>query len=291
MLCLFTATIFWFFNALNKNYSANINFPITFEFDENYIPVKPLPRHIRLNVTGLGWQLLRKSTGLKVPPLSILLESPAEVKKIVASSLPPMFAPQLEGLQINFVLTDTIFVQIEKKVSRNVHITLASPEGNLNRNFGISSEIKIQPEVVLLEGPESLLREFSDTLRLTLPTRNLDQPFNEDVEVKLESDLIKRNPPVVNVSFSIARLIQVTDTASLQIINPPKGVKTTVRIKEVSYTISIPETKADLISSDSVKAVLDLSGFEKGKHTLVPTLKGLPGFSKLLRVDTVDVSF
>src|SRR5436190_17094022 len=83
VLCGFAATVFWFFNALNKNYTTNINFPIAFEFNQdNYVAVRPLPQVVRVNVTGMGWSLFRKSVGLNVPPLVVPLERPAETKKI-----------------------------------------------------------------------------------------------------------------------------------------------------------------------------------------------------------------
>ena len=75
MLCVFTATIFWFFNALNKTYTTNINFPLAFDYDsENFIPVEGLPQTVRLNVTGNGWELFKRSTGVKQDPLEIPLE-------------------------------------------------------------------------------------------------------------------------------------------------------------------------------------------------------------------------
>mgnify|MGYP000489331719 CR=1 FL=1 len=113
-LCFFAATVFWFLNALNKTYTTNLRFPLTFEFDrQNFVPVKALPGEIRLNVTGNGWNLFRRSTGVKIPPLEIPLERPVETKKIVGSTLPAFFTNQLDGLEINYVLTDTIFVDLE----------------------------------------------------------------------------------------------------------------------------------------------------------------------------------
>ena len=102
MLCVFTATIFWFFNALNKTYTTNINFPLAFDYDsENFIPVEGLPQTVRLNVTGNGWELFKRSTGVKQDPLEIPLEGLEEVKKIVGSGLKFPFTNQLNGLQIN----------------------------------------------------------------------------------------------------------------------------------------------------------------------------------------------
>ena len=84
VLCIFTATVFWFFNALNKDYTTTISFPLAFDYDrDRFIPVEPLPRDVRINVTGIGWNLFRRSTRVKVPPLVIPLDRPADVKKIV----------------------------------------------------------------------------------------------------------------------------------------------------------------------------------------------------------------
>lgn len=292
MLCILTATVFWFFNALNENYSANINFPVAFEFDEeNYVPVKPLPEHVRLNVSGLGWDLFRKSVGLKVPPLTIPLELPSEVKKIVGASLPPLFSPQLEGLQINFVLTDTMHLQIDPKTTRKVFVAVNSVEQNLKDDFGLSSSVLIQPNVVLLEGPQSLLQGLPDTVLIQLPSRNIDKPYKDDIEVELASDLINRNPPVVNVTFSVGRVMEITDTVTLQLINLPREVRSTIQVKEIHYTYSLPITLAHTISPDSVHAVLDFSGLSKDNNKLIPKITGLPAFSKLIRIDTVFVNF
>jgi hypothetical protein len=102
-LCIFAAAIFWFFNALNKNYTTTISFPLQFEFDrQDYMPVRALEEELRINVTGMGWDIFRRTVGLRKLPLSIPLEHPETVKKIVGSTLPAFFSSQLEAFQINF---------------------------------------------------------------------------------------------------------------------------------------------------------------------------------------------
>ncbi|MDH5597977.1 MAG: hypothetical protein OEY34_02570, partial [Cyclobacteriaceae bacterium] len=56
VLCLVTATIFWFFNALNKNYSANIKYPIEFLYDKDlYQAIEIPPEDVLINLEGVGW--------------------------------------------------------------------------------------------------------------------------------------------------------------------------------------------------------------------------------------------
>src|SRR5687768_4052677 len=119
VLCVFAGTVFWFFNALNKTYTTNINFPLRFDFDRtNFVPVKSLPEQVRMNVTGNGWDLFKRSTGVKAGALEIPLERPADVKKIVGGTLPIIFSNQVDGLEINFVLTDTLYLDLEPKAGK-----------------------------------------------------------------------------------------------------------------------------------------------------------------------------
>lgn len=133
VLCFFAATIFWLFNSLNKDYTTNVSFPVRFEYDEeNYIPVKPLPAGVRINVTGMGWDLFRRSLGFNIPPLVIPLERPSEIKKIVA--IPALFAYQMERLDINFVVSDTFRIAIEPKSNRWISLRLDASSIQLEKD-------------------------------------------------------------------------------------------------------------------------------------------------------------
>jgi hypothetical protein len=177
-LCFIAATVFWFFNALNKNYTTNIRFPLEFEYDEaGFVPVKPLPADVRINVTGMGWDLFRRSSGLKVPPLTIPLERPAEVKKIVAA--PALFAPQLERFEINFILTDTFNIQIEPRQERWITLRLDPGSIDLKNNFVRTSEPVLEPDSIYVEGPLPMVNSFIEPVYLELGDTDIDEDYRE----------------------------------------------------------------------------------------------------------------
>src|SRR5689334_19421744 len=91
VLCILAAMTFWTFNSFNKEYSTNLRFPILFEFDgEKYLPSEHFPKSVTLNVTGIGWDLIRRQVGMKAPQVIIPLDRPSEIKKIVAATLVPI---------------------------------------------------------------------------------------------------------------------------------------------------------------------------------------------------------
>ena len=293
VLCLFAATVFWFFNALNKNYSANINFPLEFDYDrDQYVPVKALPTSVRMNVNGLGWDLFRKSSGLKVPPLVIPLEKPTEVSKIVGSTLPALFSSQLEGLQINFVLVDTLVIEIDEKARRKFNLKVDSVWKYLSRDFGVINDIKLVPDTVLVEGPKKIINELPQTIALALPERNIDKDFIGEVEIVFPyNNVMKRNPPVVEISFDVEKLMEITDRVQLSIVNVVSRSRASSNATEVNCTFRLPVSLVNTLSLDSLKAVIDLQDLPKGNYKLVPQIIGLPAQARLMKVDTVLVNF
>ncbi|MBT1697231.1 hypothetical protein KK083_10115 [Fulvivirgaceae bacterium PWU4] len=290
VLCVFAATVFWFFNALNKTYTTNINFPLRFDYDhEEFVPVRALPAQVRINVTGNGWELFKRSTGVKIAPLEIPLERPSEVKKIVGSNLPMFFSNQVEGLEINFVLTDTIYIDLEPKAGRWVKLAMDSLQFNLKDGYGVASEISITPDSVYLEGPERIVSRFDNPVLLKLRHRNIDENFSDEVELDIpSSDVIKRDPPTVSVKFNVERMVQLKDSLLITAENVPSTVSI-VEKRLIPVTVSVPESMADKFTLDSARAVIDLRGFRRGEAKLLPRVDGLPPFSHVVKIDSVRI--
>ncbi len=292
-LCVFAATVFWLFNALNKNYTTNINLPLIFDYDqEKYIAVRPLPEVIRFNVTGLGWNLFRRSAGLRVPPLVVPLPQPAEVKKIVGSTLPALVVNQPEGFAINFVLTDTLHLAIEPKASKWINLRVDIPTLLFKKGYGIVSDVRISPDSVFIEGPARLINSLPEYVDLKLPDRNIDEDFSDDVEVKfLNDELIKRNPPTVSVAFDVDSYVEITDSVLLKVINPPKNSWPVIGGKKLACTFSIPESRQQTFSADSLTAVVNLKNITRGERKILPTIVGLPPYSYVVKLDSISIKF
>ncbi len=262
-----------------------------FEYNDNsYIPIRPLPSTVRINVTGMGWNLFRRSAGLKVPPLIIPLERPSEVKKIVSN--PAMFANQLEDFQLNFVLTDTLHLAIEPKGTRWITLALDSPSILFREDFGKVSEVSIIPDSVFIDGPWTLVKSISEPVYLKLTQRNIDKDFDDEVEVKfLNDELIKRDPPIVSVKFKVDRFITLSDSITLSFINSPKSSSPVIENQRVFCSIRLPQNAAAQLSIDSLQAVADLKPVTRGLTKVLPQVKGLPRFATVAHIDSIGIKF
>lgn len=292
VLCVFTAMVFWFFNALNKTYTTNISFPLSFDYDnENFIPVGGMPQNVRMNVTGNGWELFKRSTGVKIDPLEIPLERPGDVKKIVGSGLKFSFTNQLDGLQINHVLSDTLYLDLEPKVGRWIKLAVDSVQYNIKSGYGLASEIAIIPDSTFVEGPGRLVEKIKEPVILSIPQRNLDEHYVEKIQIEVPNEeLIRLQPQAVEVMFNVEEMITVQDSIKLALVNIPEAVSEVVNSGKIAVTLSVPERFAVGLRMDSLRAVLDLKNFVGGKEKILPRVEGLPPFSSVVRIDSVIVS-
>jgi hypothetical protein len=210
----------------------------------------------------------------------------------VGSTLPGLFANQLGGFDVNFVITDTLHLAVEARGSRTLKLEPDVPDRLFRNGYTRTSPVRVSPDSVRLQGPLKLLRNLPSPLYIKIPQRNIDENFNEAVELRFINDeLIQRTPLAVTVSFDVDQLIEVQDSVLLKVINAPKQAWQVIERKELACTVAIPEKAMERYNPDSVRAVLDLSGLTKGVKKIMPVLEGLPEYSKVLKLDSVVIKF
>lgn len=292
VLCLVAATVFWFFNSLNKTYTALLSFPIEFQYDQdNFMSVSDLPGEVKMNVTGIGWTLLRRSAGVKVPPLLIPLERPTDVKKIVGGTLPVLLASQVNDLQINFVSTDTLHLDIEPIDGRWLTLTSADLTKNFKKGFGLASNITLTPDSVFVQGPRRIVQSLPEPYPLSLPRSGIHESVEIQITVPFEYEHLTVDPLAVNVSFRVEEMIEIKDSVKLELINIPNRLRPAVSIKQIRYVLQVPVSVLHSnYSRDQIKATLDLKNLEGKKSRLAPSITGIPPLARVIRVDSVEVS-
>jgi hypothetical protein len=291
VLCLAAATVFWLFSALNKNHTANLKFPLHFNFDrERYVPMD-MPQNIVLNVSGNGWELLRNSLGIKVLPLEITLEHPTDVKKIVASTLPPLFSGQLSALEIHHVLTDTLYIQVEPHDVHKFNVRADLTKISFRRGYGRVSAVVLQPDTLELTGPKSIVHSLPDSITVVAPQKRISENYNEEIEVMVPSR-VERNPPVIQVMFEVGEVMEIEKNIKLEFTNVPEKAKLSLAKDSILCKLLVPTRDAGKLDSlfKDVNAVVNLSNLKKGESKLIPTLTGLPSYVHMTGSDTLRLT-
>nr|MCU0354485.1 hypothetical protein [Cytophagales bacterium] len=188
-LCILAATTFWFLNALNKEYTTQINYPVIFDYDrENLVATEPLPQKLALNVTGYGWTLLRKSLNIDTRPVIFRIENPLKTRYLTAAALLPDISNQIKEAHVNFVENDTIAVAFDRKLAKTVALRADSVQIELRQNHLLTTPVRISPDSVTFTGPAALVRKLPDVLILNVPGKEIDENYEDEVAINYTQD-------------------------------------------------------------------------------------------------------
>lgn len=291
LLCVFAATTFWFLNALNENYSTTLKYPLRFVYDqESYIAVEELPEYVQVNVSGLGWNLFRSSLGIKVTPLRIVLEDPASVKKITGGTIPALISDQINDVQLNYVLTDTLYVNIDKRATRTFPVKIDSAGISLEASYRITTQVRHTPDSVMLQGPEEMLNNMPDTLIVKVPQESIDYNFNEEVPVNTpNNDLIQRIPPTINAVFGVEEFVGQEQTIPLKTLNFPENGSAYIEHNDIGISYMIGQSKAQAVTTEDFSAVVDFEEMDKADSTVQPQLREYPSYIRDVKIDTARI--
>ncbi len=295
ILSLVAATTFWFFNALNKNYDARINYPLEFEFArDSVVIVEELPDEVLIDVSSGGWNLLRKTFWFSVLPVVITLDNPADVKFLTRSSLIPIISDQILDLELNFLLTDTLFINVEHKVQKRVALNVDSLRIPLADNHRLVSPIRITPDTITVVGPASRISALPENLKIDIPRRNINSDFDRDVDVELpDGSLMTSQPEDVRIQFAVAEFTNVTLPVNLDQLNFPEDSSAYLEDSIIYVNYWVKADELNTVKPEDFVISADYTMIIKKDSTLLPILLESPtnAYDMEYFPDTLRISY
>lgn len=262
VLSLGTAGIFWLFNALNKEYDTTVGYPITWQFDtEAYMVVDELPDRIQINVSGIGWNLLRASMGFKVKPISILLNNPVASKKVTGVSLTNRVDNELEDLQLNYILNDTLSLNIDARGVRSFAVYVDSANVSLDENYRIVSQVQYDVDLLEIEGPVAMLNAIpSDSFLISVKEQGINGDFAEDIDFEIDRpELFLFRPRSLHVSFSVEEFVQAERQVTLERVDFPEDGQIFLNDSLCTVQFTVQKNLEQTVLADSFRVVANYS--------------------------------
>ncbi len=289
VLCIAAATTFWVLNALNKdNYSTIVDYPIQWEFDQkNFVPVKPLPKSIQIQISGNGWDLLRKYFNISTNPYPILINSPAEKNYLLTSDLKRGLGEFITPTLLENIIGDTIPFQIDRIVTKTLIPELDSAGYSLDRNVALEGKIIFSPDKLEVTGPSSILDSYQGKFPVVLNAKKITKNYSGKVPLEVEGDLAKLvqlKQTEIQVSFSIVTYLEGNKRLKIKKLNFPANVKLANEelIPVLSYLIQ--ETDLDKLKDLEFEAVLDYRKRNRADSTLQIQVSPNPKFLKEIKI-------
>lgn len=287
VLCIATAATFWIFDALSEEHETSVKYPIEWAFDrEEYVVVEDLPENLQMNVKGLGWNLLRASMGLRVEPLILPLTAPSSQNKIIGASLANVVAEELDQLELNYIIDDTLRLNIDRRIARSFAVYIDSANISLAENFEIVSPINFDVQLFELEGPQRLLEQIpSDTFLVSIPETEIDGDYNEEVEFLIDrGDLFTFRPQSVNVKFEVREFTNNQLEVPINFVNFPESVDFRILDSTINVLYHVQLDQQSEVVVDSFTVSLYYDEFNPVDSTFLLKLESSPEIVKNARI-------
>lgn len=192
LICVVIATILWFLNALNKDYSAVISYPVKYvNLPQGKHLISDLPSTLSLEVRAKGFALLGHRISTSFLPITFNVNTYSnhllEKDEVFEYTLNTNEIKDKIGNQLNteIKLLDITPATIEFKFAQSVEKKVAvRPVVNytLKRQY-ILNQITATPDSVLVSGPATII----DTLRYistkSLRLKDLGKSVTKEVEL------------------------------------------------------------------------------------------------------------
>ena len=294
VLCVAAATTFWVLNALNKdNYSTIVDYPVQWEYDQkNYIPVKSLPNSIQIEISGNGWDLLRKYFNISGTPYLIQLNSPAEKKYLLSADLKRSLGEFITPTQLQNVLGDTIHYQIDRIVTKTLRPVLDTLGYSLDKNIALDGKVNFIPDQLEVTGPSSVLEAFEGKYPVALNASKINSNFAGKVPLRVDerlAKLVQLKQKEIQVSFSVLTYLEGNKRLKIKKINFPNTVSLTNEelVPVLSYLIE--EANLPQLKDLKFEAILDYRKRNRADSTLQIEVNPNPNFLKEVRISPPQI--
>lgn len=289
-LCFIAAATFWVLNALNKdNYTTVVDFPIEIIFDNTeFQAVENLPDRIKLEINGNGWDLLRKYFKVNESPFLIEINNPATKDYLLTSEIRRGLAESLSPSTLASILTDTVKFRIDKVVTRKIKIQADTTSGTLAKNFRLTSPIEIDPTVVNIKGPTSILQKLDGILKVDLKEDKINKNFNKIITLDLPDSLkeyLELEEESVHIRFEVIQMLEGNKRLKLKLENFPNNVSLVQQPNTIIMSYLIDERKLEDLKALEFEAVLNYNKRNPQDSTIYVQVTPKPSYLENIKFE------
>lgn len=308
---LVIATMFWFINALSKNYKINLPFEIQYvNIPKTKALVKELPKNISIEVEAKGFSLL--TYYVRSHPVITI-----DVQKYWDSNSKKRIAKDVANLKVNeeklnsfYILTkeapeitnelkigmrsismnpDTIYFQFanvsQKKVAvkPNVQIKFA-------QQFQLQNNVFVTPDSIIIYGAQKTLNKIDSVVTEPIRKKDVSESFTQKIAFRtIPTITFSDSSGIVNVQ--VEKYTEQQFWVPLEYINVPDSLVIDLMQDKVQITTFIGMSKLKSFKTTDYKVVADYSKLnnETGEMPIMVSQK--PDYAKIVKITPETIGY
>ena len=298
LVCVFIATVLWFLNALEKDYTTNISYPVKFvNPPKNQFLSNTPPDRFDLEVRAHGFSLLRHKLSFSFSPIVLNInnltrdvEKQNGVYTIRTNNFRQRIADQISSeISLNTVRPEYFELVLDSLKTRQVSVESRLKLG-FKPQFNLAEPIKISPSKVAITGPAVLL----DTLTKLYTEEKLFDKLDA-ASVKTLAIVYPENttvsPEKVKITIPVEKFTEKELKIPIAILNKPENVKIKLFPSDIKCSVLVGLSEFENISAANFSAVVDYNNISTGTENLEVKIVKKPLFVEVLRFSPNFVEF
>lgn len=224
------SAIFWFFNALNKDYVATIKVPVKFlNFPENKLVAGKFIDHVNVKVAANGYSFLKYKSGtfdeaiINLQLHSIYQISETDEKRfyLLTSTIKNEIANLLDGnTEIKSISPDSIVFDLDEVIKKKVPV-IRNFLINYKKQFMLKDKISLTPDSIFIRGVHSVL----DTINSVYTVANVFDDVHDSLEFDIELEKITGvafSKNMLKCSIPVEEFAELSFVLPIDVVNQPK---------------------------------------------------------------------
>ena len=297
-VCLLIATTLWLLNALSKDYTTVVSYPVKYiNPPKNQFLSNTPPAQLDLKVEAGGLTLLRHKLKLSFSPIVLNLtnitrnlEADHGKYKIYSSSLIRRISDQISNeiniSEIQPEVLDLVFDSLETKmvlVQFDI-ITEFKPE------FNFKGPITSIPNKVKITGPSAILDTMNSIWTREKSFTKVETDISKVVEL-VEPEGVSVTPKKVEIKIQVEKFTEKELNVPIKILNRPENTSIKLFPSEIKVLFTIGLSEFEKITAANFSASVDYNSIEPGSEFLNVTIDKKPPLNQLIRFSPEKVEF
>lgn len=230
------AVILWGSISLSDSYYTNIEVKLTLtNFPEGYTTGSQLPENIKLRVRGQGWRLVSINVGPETE-FRVSVGGDSGRQNISLYNYLESNRWLLSDVDIMNLYPDSLNFFVERVISKKLPV-VSGLDLDFKPGYGLASEIKLNPDSVIVKGPLSYLRVRKEINTNSIPLGLLDS--RTSTEVNLDNiPGFEYSTNLVDVVLDVQRIVDKQfENISVDVSNIPSGREVVLLPNKININI------------------------------------------------------
>ncbi|MBI5220060.1 MAG: YbbR-like domain-containing protein [Bacteroidia bacterium] len=300
LVFLLISTSIWLINALRKNYSLTIAFPVRYiNFPKDKLSVGEMPSYLFILIRTNGYTLLQYKIKPPATPITIDVNSYVLVR---ASEKSPRYylltrylLDNIEGqvpsdVKVLDISPDSLYFQFDKVFKKKVPV-IPAIKIEFRRQYSFRDIPTVKPDSIWVYGPKAVIDTLQSIKTEPVMYRNLSRPIEKKYELQKIYNLTT-SVKYVTVNIPVEKYTEASLNIPVEIKNLPDSLILKVIPDNISVSCLVGLSNYDKIKPYYFKATVDYKATkEKFSKKLKVSVGEFPRMISNLRFHPQKVNY